>query len=78
MLSPLKESFRYLALVRQYLQGNRQSYKITVWPATPGAHILQEFVRKYDHLISNNKQLAEMLSTLLNTMQDPLHKGKRN
>ena len=78
MLSSLKESFRYLALVREYLQGNGQPYKITVWPAVSGAHLLQSFVRKHDHLIASNEQLAKMLSSLLDTIQDPLHNGKRN
>ncbi len=78
MLHSLKESFRYLALVREYLKGNGLSYKITAWPAVPGTHALQSFVEKHDHLIASNKQLAEMLSSLLDTIQDPLHKGKRN
>lgn len=78
MLSSLKESFRQLALIKQYLQHNDQRYKLVLWPALTSDYVLHDFIKKYDHLLKSNQQLSEELSSFLNVVLDSLHKGKRN
>lgn len=78
MLSSLKESFRQLALVKQYLLRKSPYYKIVAWPGTAQNYILHDFIKRHDHRLKSDNQLLEALIMLLNVAQDPLHKGKRN